>query len=106
MIDEYLYKLFTNSLIFKGSTSDNGGLKTFFKDQVEDCLKGLSLADQRSLVNFLIGSDHSKLTSLLSKFPLIEIFYLVNSLDEYKADASCRFFKNFYLNGSPGYKSR
>lgn len=88
MIDEYLYKLFTNSLIFKGSAANAGELRTFFKNQIEDCCKELSLPNQNALVDFLIGSDYSKLGSLFSKFPLAEIFYLINSLDEYKASAS------------------
>lgn len=88
MIDEYLYKLFTNSLIFKGSTADNGVLRAFFKNQIEDSLKELVLSNQKSLLDFLIGTDYYKLTSLFAKFPLLEIFYLVNSFDEYKAESS------------------
>lgn len=84
MVDEYLYKLFKNSLIFKDSP-DDGALRAFFKTNIEESLKEVSVPDQRALVDHLINTEYNKLTALFSKFPLLDIFYLVNSLDEYKA---------------------
>lgn len=84
MVSEYLYRLFKNALIFRGSSEDDS-LKRFFETNIQESLKEVSVTEQKALVDHLINTEYDKLAGLFAKFPLLEIFYLVNSLDEYKA---------------------
>ena len=84
MISNYLTLLYTNCKLLKKNTSFNSQKLTFFfENRIKEVLVDANLGSEYELVEFLISKSYNQLTDVFSKSKHLQIFYLVNSLNEY-----------------------
>jgi len=84
LISSYLYQLFVNAPVFKIKEEGSEHFKSHLEKEVNRARTDLGKQIDTELIDFLIASQYSELTSFFTKNPLLEIFYLVNSFHEYK----------------------
>jgi hypothetical protein len=84
LISDYLYHLFTDCPVFKNSPADKEPLINYFEGEVLKAKEATNSESDDALLKFLISTPYSQLKDLFQKFPVIELFYLVNSLGEYQ----------------------
>lgn len=86
MISNYLKLLFTNCKLLKRTSSfNNEDVTFFFENQIRKDLIDTNLSSELELFNFLVSKSYHQLTNLFVKSKHLQIFYLVNSLNEYNA---------------------
>jgi hypothetical protein len=86
MISNYLNLVFTNCKLLKRTSSFNDKATTlFFENQIKKDLIDINLSSELELFNFLISKPYHQLTAVFSKSKHLQIFYLINSLNEYNA---------------------
>lgn len=87
MISNYLSLLYSNCKTLTKTTHYNSsGLSGFFQKHIEDILEDQGLSSEDILLNILTSRPYTELQSLFNKSLPLHIFYLVNSLNEFKAD--------------------
>ncbi|MGZ3885334.1 MAG: hypothetical protein ACXVPD_14415, partial [Bacteroidia bacterium] len=84
MIADYLFQLYKNAPVFRNSAATEHELIPFFRKETEAAIQTLSLPDERALIEYLTATEYNQLKTTFGKHPFLEIFYLVNSLGEYK----------------------
>ena len=86
MISNYLNLVFTNCKLLKRTSSFNDNATTlFFENQIKKDLIDINLSSELELFNFLVSKPYHQLTDVFSKSKHLQIFYLINSLNEYNS---------------------
>lgn len=90
MISDYLFQVYTNCKALSPRPAfKKEECKAHFKNTVKEICKTIDLATENQLQNALLQLKPDRAGDLLKRHPFLEIFYLINSMDEITADESC-----------------
>lgn len=88
MISSYLYQLFANAPAFKIKEECKDLFRTQLENEIAKARTDCGKQTDSELIELLIAGPYNSLSTLFSKHPLLEIFYLVNSFHEYRQNAT------------------
>ncbi|MBK9283743.1 MAG: hypothetical protein IPM51_05415 [Sphingobacteriaceae bacterium] len=86
MIAPYLYQVFLNTPNFSINSPDNSGVLQIINNELSKFKTTHQINSDNETVHFLTQADKSKIQNALLDFPFLEIFYAINSFQEYNCD--------------------
>ena len=90
MISSYLEKLYSNCKLFhKTASYGESELLVFFENELQSILKLYSFNSEKELIEFLLSKSYTELKEVFDKSVFLHVFYLINSLNEYKDHLNC-----------------
>jgi len=89
MISDYLYLVYANCKALGRSANFNAELcRSNFRDTLQEICSELNLSSEIELQSTLLQLKQNRAGLIIKTHPFLEIFYLLNTLDEVNADAS------------------
>lgn len=90
MISDYLYLVFVHCKSISQTSEFRADVcRHGFRNAVAEICTQLKLESELTLQNKLLNLPIKEAGTFLNQHPFLELFYLLNSLDEINADASC-----------------
>lgn len=87
MISDYLFQVYVNCKALSTTPAfKEEECRGNFKKALQELCTSLDLASEKELQNTLVQLKQDGVGALLDRHPFLEIFYLINSLDELSAD--------------------
>lgn len=89
MISNYLELLYSNcKCLEKKDNYNRNEVVDYFEKEIRIILTNHNLQSESDLITFLVSKPYSQVHDLLSANNFVNIFYLVNSLNEYNQDSN------------------